>query len=439
MIVLQGTFFDGKRSQGHHVSMIASGQTLKIVGRKVNRSYDARRVRRSLRVDATPRWLYLPGGGACVTSDNDAVDRITHTKRYERILQLWEAQPTLAALAIALVAGMLWLLIDQVLPIAVWKISERVPLEAEASLGRDSLKQLDSYLLRSSRIPLTRQRTLQTEFAAMMRSAAIQKPVRLEFRASPFIGANAFALPAGIIVVTDQLVTMAQRDEEILGVLAHELGHVQYRHLMRRLIQGSAVALVITGVTGDVSSATSLAASVPALILQSSYSRDNEREADAWALALMERVHLDPSHFGTMLSRIQDQEKVRRTGPDFLSSHPVTAERIALAQAAHISASAQAQEPSGGDESGYSGDWKRNCGDSIGLKIRHSIVGLYSITFCGPGGCFKPGTYLPDSAIDGDPQYEVVSTVEIRVRQKSGEFQSYRRCSAAGGFPAENK
>src|SRR5438094_7952747 len=106
----------------------------------------------------------------------------------------------------------------------------------------------------------------------MARAAGETTPYSLEFRQS-FIGANAFALPSGIIVVTDDLVRLSRSDDEVLGVLAHELGHVKHRHTMRRLLEGSATALIIAGGTGDLASTTSPAAAAPAARLQTTYPR----------------------------------------------------------------------------------------------------------------------------------------------------------------------
>ena len=136
MSVLQADYFDGKNSLKRPVSVMIAGGKLKIVGRDVNEEFDARGVRRSLRITNTPRWLYLPGGGACVTSDNDAVDRMTRDRRYELVLHRWESRPAYAVLAIAMVVAVLWLLIDRVLPVAVNEIAVRIPVEAEAALRR---------------------------------------------------------------------------------------------------------------------------------------------------------------------------------------------------------------------------------------------------------------------------------------------------------------
>lgn len=333
MSVLTAAYFDGKTSQRHEVSLVLSAGKLKVVGRDVQAEFDARRVRRSLRVANTPRWLYLPGGGACVTDDNDAVDRMTRLGRYEKVLHRWESHPAYAALSIGLVIGSLWLLLTQVVPVAVEHIAERIPVETEAVLGRETLKGMEEFLLQPSKLPAVRQAALRSQFAGMVRATGESTPYRLEFRSSPVIGANAFALPAGTIVMTDELVKASIDDAEVLGVLAHELGHVRHRHTMRRLLESSITALIIAAVTGDVASATSLAAAAPTVLLQMKYSRDNEREADRYAIEMMRATGRDPRHLATLLERIEAKVPRRfRAIPDFLSSHPPTEEREALAR-----------------------------------------------------------------------------------------------------------
>src|SRR5437588_8498241 len=123
MSVIEADYFDGKTSVKRPVGIVISRGKLKIIGRDLEQEFDGRRVRRSLRIANTPRWLYLPGGGACVTQDNDAVDRITRTRGYDRVLHTWESRPLLAALAVALVALGTWLFIDRGLPLAADEIA----------------------------------------------------------------------------------------------------------------------------------------------------------------------------------------------------------------------------------------------------------------------------------------------------------------------------
>jgi Zn-dependent protease with chaperone function/tetratricopeptide (TPR) repeat protein len=331
MSVLQAHFFDGKSSLKRPVSVMINGNKLKVVGRDVDEEFDARGVRRSLRIGNTPRWLYLPGGGACVTADNDAVDRMTRDRRYEQILHRWESRPVYAVISIGLVLATLWVLLDRVLPAAIEQIAARIPVEAEAALGRETLAGMEKYLLKPSELPPKRKEALAAKFNAMARAADPPVPHRLEFRASPVIGANAFALPSGIIVMTDELVRRARNDQEVLAVLAHELGHVHHRHTMRSLLEASATALIIAAVTGDIASTTSLAAAAPTVLLQTKYSRDNEREADSYAIALMRKTGIEPHHFAAILARLEDDDERRGGIPGFLLSHPPTEEREKLA------------------------------------------------------------------------------------------------------------
>jgi hypothetical protein len=74
------------------------------------------------------------------------------------------------------------------------------------------------------------------------------------------------------------------------------------------------------------------------------------------------------------------------------------------------------------------GFWKRNCNNDFGIAIDKTGNSHYSISFCGPGGCFKPGTYRPDSRIYGDSNYEVVSENRIEIKGMDG-FSTYYRCT----------
>ena len=81
------------------------------------------------------------------------------------------------------------------------------------------------------------------------------------------------------------------------------------------------------------------------------------------------------------------------------------------------------------------GFWKDHCEDDFGLAIDRAGDGSYSISFCGPGGCFAPGTYRPNSPIVGDPGYRLVDSDTLEVLGRDG-FSTYFRCSPVAGKPA---
>jgi Zn-dependent protease with chaperone function len=142
------------------------------------------------------------------------------------------------------------------------------------------------------------------------------------------IGPNAFALPSGQIVLTDEIVNLMNDDVAVMGILAHELGHLHERHLMRRVIQGSAIGAVATVLFGDVSA---VVANVPTLLVDMKYSRDAERDADDYAIALFKANRMDLSNLARVFEKLG--EKSDNPMP-YISSHPASSERIARIRAA---------------------------------------------------------------------------------------------------------
>ena len=100
---------------------------------------------------------------------------------------------------------------------------------------------------------------------------------------------------------------------------------------------------------------------------------------------------------------------------DSLEENDRTAEKTAVASKSHPMA----------------GFWKSNATDDFGLAIAPAGAEVYSVSFCGPGGCFKPGTYRPNSPIVGDAQYQVVSTDTLRVLGQNG-WTTYNRAAGRG-------
>lgn len=76
------------------------------------------------------------------------------------------------------------------------------------------------------------------------------------------------------------------------------------------------------------------------------------------------------------------------------------------------------------------GFWKyKDCNDNFGIAIAPAEGDLYSLSFCGPGGCFKPGSYRPNSNIQEDSNYKVKNMDTIEIRGRNG-FSTYVRCSS---------
>ena len=105
---------------------------------------------------------------------------------------------------------------------------------------------------------------------------------------------------------------------------------------MRSVLQKSIVAAAVTAVTADAASIGGAVAGLPLILAQTKYSRDFETAADSFAFALLKEKGRSPEAFATILTRLADQTGPRAIGFTYLSTHPVTAERVQSAiEAAH--------------------------------------------------------------------------------------------------------
>jgi predicted Zn-dependent protease len=275
----------------------------------------------------------------CEVSDTDfltAVERQQGKGRVSAFLHRWERSLPLVAGALLLTAAVVVLFMRFGVPALARHAAYALPVSAEASLGRESLATLDRFLFKPSKITAERRHELTAIFRRMTASFPDGSGYRLEFRAGDAVGANALALPSGIVVITDGLVELAHNDEELVAVLAHELGHVRGRHLLRHLLQNSLAGLLMATITGDVLSVTSLSAALPTALIDAKFSRDFEREADDAAIACLKKEGIPLSRYIDILVRLQAQLDKKKTGDvagegavrNYLSTHPATNERI---------------------------------------------------------------------------------------------------------------
>jgi Zn-dependent protease with chaperone function len=216
-----------------------------------------------------------------------------------------------------------------------------VPAQVDRAIGEQVLESLDQSLLEPSALARADQERIRAAFVEMVQTTHVgDAPTwKLEFRrsrdASQKLGPNALALPGGTIVLTDELLALMPGDDDaVLGVLAHEFGHVRQRHAMRQLVQVSAIGFAASVAVGDYGT---LISSAPVLLASLGYSRDAEREADAESLRLMRAAGIPPRAMVAFFEAVERWREAAQTGGgsggDLLglafSSHPATAERIA--------------------------------------------------------------------------------------------------------------
>ncbi|MBS7808754.1 M48 family metallopeptidase [Variovorax sp. PCZ-1] len=194
--------------------------------------------------------------------------------------------------AFVLLVGVIWGMYLYGLPVAARGITALVPQAADQAIGRNALQQIDGRWMTPSKLPLEDQTRIRERFLAGVKKQypSDTPQIQLEFRKSE-IGPNAFALPGGIMVMTDELVQLVKDDEVVLGVLGHELGHITRRHGMRQLVQVGVMQGVLSIAFGDYGS---LITAAPLILGSMAYSRAHEREADDESIAYMRAAGISP-------------------------------------------------------------------------------------------------------------------------------------------------
>lgn len=334
MTGVDATYHDGRTSTARAVRVRVADGLVHIDGDDLSTAFALAAVSLEPRLGSLARRLDLPNGASCqVPAEFELPVTADAPARMERWVNEAEIRWAPALIAAVVVVGALWASIVYGVPAAANIVARRISPSMERGMGDQALRTLDRVALDDTTLSAERQQQLTARFRQVATPADQAGGIQLLFRASPAVGPNAFALPGGTIVLLDELVAEAQHDDEILSVLAHELGHVQERHTLRHVLQTSAAGVLVAAVLGDVVSATSYAvAAVPTFLLNAGYSRAFEREADIFGLALLDQAGIDRAHFVRFLTRLEQKHGGGSSVPGWLSTHPGADERGRAAQ-----------------------------------------------------------------------------------------------------------
>lgn len=335
--VLASTYFDGLRPVGHPVELRIEAGELLIEGEGFARRVPCGEVRWPERQRHGARLAYLPEQGLLSHADGPGWDAWARAQglrdpRVVRWMQSWRAVGVALALFVA-VAAAAW---AWGIPALSSGILAVLPASFDEAIGAQAMASIDARGLKPSRLPAERQAAIRRALDEAV-VAAYPAPSRpaysLHFRAAGRLklGPNAFALPGGRLVLTDELAELlADAPDVTTGVLAHELGHARHRHGMRMVVQASVLGVLTGWLIGDFSS---VLAAVPAILGQQAYARDFEREADQEAIEVLRANRLAPSRMVLLFERLdQWRKRQKEDSPDALpiaiADHPAEEERM---------------------------------------------------------------------------------------------------------------
>lgn len=339
--MIAAQYFDGRTSRAHPVVLhVRDGHAvLQDAGGGELRRAPLASLRVSERIRRGPRLVTFDDGAYCEITDHAGFDAMLAATGHR---EGWvsRAQNSWRLVGLSMLGLVLFVAVSYfyLLPWSAVLVARTIPASLEAQLGHTTLDSLDQGIVKPSTLPAADQQRIRDNFAALRRPADPGHDYQILFRHGGRIGANALALPGGTIVVTDELVKLLGTGPAMMGVLAHEAGHVTQRHGLQQVFQASAVGALTAYFLGDVSS---LLATVPTAMLAMRYSRDHEREADAFAVEVLRENRLPPSALADALLQLEDAHGGRgkpgkrggkEAGDDeeagFFSTHPLTRERI---------------------------------------------------------------------------------------------------------------
>lgn len=335
---LRGLWFDGCNSVAREVWLSrADDDRLRVSSGSDTWLFALSTVVISPRLGRTPRVLRMDGFGQIECPDDPRLEHWFRAPSRIEAMADWLERRRFAAMASAVltVAGVV-LFFQFGLPVLAERLAGQMPVAVERVMTRQVLALLDRIELKPTRVTPAHQRQLQRAFERLKQQTSRGGGMRLLFRNAPGMGANGFTLPDGTIVLTDGLIDLAKHDDEVIAVLAHEIGHHEYRHIVRQTLESSGIVVMAAVLFGDVSG-SSLTISMPTTLLELGFSRNHEREADQFGIGLLKRNRISPQAFAIILRRLsRHQGEAGAPVSGYLSTHPPTPERIARAERAAI-------------------------------------------------------------------------------------------------------
>jgi len=351
--LIKGAWFKKDSSAKLLAELYLSDNAFQICsGKDVIYSGDLKKLSFSDRVGSIDRKVYIQGEGVFQTSDNDTIDQwLKHSQKAQGYrgsnwLHRFETHWGMIISSAVMVGLLTVVLFVWGLPAGSKYVAASLPKSFAETLSDHTLEIMDKAFFKPSELTDEQQATITDHFHTNLTPVYLGKyNLKLHFRKLGGL-ANAFALPSGDIVVTDELVERLKAPGQLESVILHEIGHVHYHHGMTNLVHSSAIGVLLLAILGnDEVLFQELLVGFPVFLMQQHYSREAEMEADEYAFAKMVELGFDPVRFAEALELIVPDEgdslldspeeesasKVKEYG-QYLSTHPETKERVEAAR-----------------------------------------------------------------------------------------------------------
>ena len=232
--------------------------------------------------------------------------------------------------------GALGFIVFVAIPALAPQIAGMVSQEREIAMGEKVEKLITKVGLIGEICENSKGRAALDKMTAKLTSGMdLRIPVRVDVVNADIV--NAIAMPGGRVLIFAPLLKQSESADEVAGVLAHEIGHVQLSHPMNEAIRSSASAGVIGLFFGDFAGA-GMMAGIGEQLLNATHTRDAEREADRFAVARMTAANASSAQMAKFFTRMREKHGEGQLFGGYMASHPSFSEREAMLTEASVAA-----------------------------------------------------------------------------------------------------
>lgn len=136
---------------------------------------------------------------------------------------------------------------------------------------------------------------------------------------------NAFSLPNGYLIIYSGLIVNADNQEELSGVICHEIAHIELNHVMKKLVKEIGLSVLISMTSGNNNS--EIMKETAKMLSSSAFDRNLEKEADIKAVDYLAKAKINPEPFANFLYKLSEKENETTKYLTWVSTHPESKER----------------------------------------------------------------------------------------------------------------
>jgi beta-barrel assembly-enhancing protease len=331
---IEANYFDGLTSRSHRVDITFDIEHIKIV----NNNESSINLHRWSRANTSLEDIFNEQYYSLICKDfpDQRIDVPSKEIDLVFLLSYTSSNPTKSIIHKINTSGWMGLLIMSILAIGLFVatylyvmpaigelLAGQLPISVEEKLGNEMFTAMSKDMMIDDE-----KSTLLNQY---FKELHYPSPYHIKLHIVKDKTVNAFAMPGGNIVVFQGILDSMDSHTELAALLGHELTHINHKHTTKSIFRSLSAYLLVSFIFGDVSGLIATITDNTNQLIGLSYSRNLETESDEASIELMRKQGIDMDGMSQLFSKLDDPD-INKNILKFISSHPITSERIAFAK-----------------------------------------------------------------------------------------------------------